>query len=291
MQELHVPATDGRALAATLYLPQGEPDLAVQINPGMAIERGFYRRFATWLAERGCAVLTYDNRGVGGSLRGLSGRHDSYLVSEWGAFDQAGVTDYLRRHCPAAPFVVVSHSIGAQIMGFSPRLREARAVFTVSAQFFGWTHKNWRGRMEIWFDGLVTLPRAERRGYHAYAFMNGFELPRPAVAEFRRWSLSRHFFCDESSRPLRPHYADLRAPVWHLVFTDDELIRRRQQAAGLVELYPNARARFDFPVPRDWGVDEVGHFGFFRKTMPEAAWLRVLDWLRENAKAGEPALA
>jgi predicted alpha/beta hydrolase len=65
--DILVPAVDGYSLGATLFLPRGPKRHAVLINSATATPRKIYRGFAAYLAQRGCAVLTYDYRGIGGS--------------------------------------------------------------------------------------------------------------------------------------------------------------------------------------------------------------------------------
>jgi predicted alpha/beta hydrolase len=276
-------AADGRRLAATFHLPEGVPLLAVQINPGLGVPRGFYRAMATWLAARGCAVLTFDNRGVGGSVLADGAGRDDFAMSDWGRLDQAAASAALRGRFPAAPLVLVAHSKGAQLMGFNPLLGEARAAFTVASQYFGWTHKDWPGRLRMWREALWRMPVSLHRLGH-YPLPAMFDLPPRAAREMQRWYLSRHYFCDERGGRLRPHNHDLRAPLRHVVYTDDELIRRRQQAEGLLELYPNAAGTFEHADPMRHGVAAIGHFGFFRRSMPEAAWQDMFDWLVAHAR-------
>src|SRR5258708_30267243 len=65
--DITLPAADGYPLAATLFLPRGAKRHAVLISSATAVPRKIYRHFAAYLAHRGCAVLTYDYRGIGGS--------------------------------------------------------------------------------------------------------------------------------------------------------------------------------------------------------------------------------
>ena len=65
--DITIPAADGYPLAATLFLPLGAKRHAVLISSATATPRKIYRGFAGYLARRGCAVLTYDYRGIGGS--------------------------------------------------------------------------------------------------------------------------------------------------------------------------------------------------------------------------------
>ena len=67
IDDITVPAMDGYPLAATLFLPRGAKRHAVLINSAPAVPRKLYRGFASYLAQRGSAVLTYDYRGTGDS--------------------------------------------------------------------------------------------------------------------------------------------------------------------------------------------------------------------------------
>src|SRR6516225_5524008 len=73
--DITFPAADGYLLGATLFLPRvGTRHHAVLINSATAVPRKIYRGFAAYLARRGCAVLTYDYRGIGDSRqRAVSG--------------------------------------------------------------------------------------------------------------------------------------------------------------------------------------------------------------------------
>ena len=72
--DITIPAADGYPLAATLYLPRGAKRHAVLISSATATPRKIYRGFASYLAHCGCAVLTYDYRGIGGSRQREIGR-------------------------------------------------------------------------------------------------------------------------------------------------------------------------------------------------------------------------
>src|SRR6202163_2548996 len=67
IDDINFPAVDGYLLGASLFLPRGAKRHAVLINSATAVPRKIYRGFAGYLARRGCAVLTYDYRGIGGS--------------------------------------------------------------------------------------------------------------------------------------------------------------------------------------------------------------------------------
>ncbi len=64
VEDIVLPASDGFALAASLFKPAGDVRGAVLINSATAVPRKIYRSFASYLAGRGHAVVTYDCEGV-----------------------------------------------------------------------------------------------------------------------------------------------------------------------------------------------------------------------------------
>jgi hypothetical protein len=61
-------------------------------------------------------------------------------------------------------------------------------------------------------------------------------------------------------------------------FTDDP-IAPHSAVEALRPYYPQATVERLHLAPADLGVDAVGHFGFFRKSMPRAAWDALAGWL------------
>ncbi len=95
IQDTSIAARDGYALAATVFTPAAAPRRAVLINSATAVPRKIYRGFAAYLAEQGCAVVTYDYRGIGGS-RPASLRGFTVRMRDWAALDVAGAIDHMR---------------------------------------------------------------------------------------------------------------------------------------------------------------------------------------------------
>lgn len=71
-------------------------------------------------------------------------------------------------------------------------------------------------------------------------------------------------------------------------FTDDPLAPFAAVEA-LCSYYPNAAVERRHLAPADLGVDAVGHFGFFRKSMPRQRWDEIADWLDDRLRQTEPA--
>ena len=96
VQDTTLAARDGYALAATVFAPAQPPRGAVLINSATAVPRKIYRGFASFLAEQGFSVLTYDYRGVGGS-RPPSRKGFDVRMRDWVALDVAAAIDHMRQ--------------------------------------------------------------------------------------------------------------------------------------------------------------------------------------------------
>ena len=117
---LRIRALDGFELAATLYRPDsGEGETAVLINSATAVKRGYYDRFARYLAGEGLTVLTYDYRGIGGSRPRRLSRFPARL-RQWAEEDQGGALDWITSNLQPRKILVVGHSVGGQIVGLAP---------------------------------------------------------------------------------------------------------------------------------------------------------------------------
>jgi predicted alpha/beta hydrolase len=276
--DLVLTTADGVRLAATLFEPAHANGVSVQVNAASATPRQYYRHFAAYLAARGFTVLTYDYRGIGGSRAPEPDADDQSILAS-GEFDQTAAADFLLRRHPDRALTLVAHSVGGQIAGLTPRAGAWRAVFLMGSAHGYWRlWPNFRWRWTAWFKFKFVLPLLLLRYRRIPRGFSGFEMPRSYAREMRRFCLSPHWLCDGQGRKLRPHNAEIRAPLWLLSLEDDEVVPE----SGLLDLedfFPNVVRRHDHRLPSHYGMEKVGHFGFFRRSMPEAAWEEVAQWL------------
>src|ERR1700750_755373 len=109
--DITLPAADGYSLAATLFLPRGAKRHAVLISSATAVPRKIYRGFAGYLAQRGCIVLTYDYRGIGGSRqRAVEGYNRpkslkgfKATMADWAALDVTAAVRWMRERYNSLP--------------------------------------------------------------------------------------------------------------------------------------------------------------------------------------------
>jgi predicted alpha/beta hydrolase len=286
------PARDGYPLAGDLFLPEGAPRAAVLIAPAMGVPRGYYARFAAFLAGEGMAALTLDYRGIGGSRRGALRALPATLV-DWGEHDLAGAADLLAARVPGAPLLWVGHSVGGQLLGLLEDVPLAGALL-VAAQSGHWRlwSGGWRARIFLlWhavIPGLVPL-----LGKLPAAFLGGGEDVPPGVArQWAAWGRQRDYLMSYA-RPLGGRgFARLAAPIVSYAISDDPYAPVRSVEA-LLGYYDRAPTELRVVRPEDVGERSVGHFGFFRSRFEPTLWREALAVLATAAEGsrrpGSPA--
>ena len=279
-QDLRIPARDGIALAATAYEPRGAAGLAVVINGATGVPRGYYRAFADYLAGHGCAVLTYDYRGIGGSRDGGGGAR----MRDWGEHDLAGALAWMERYPPRLPLAAIGHSAGGWLMGLADNNRCAGAALMVGSQVPYWRHwPTLGGKLVTWATMHLLIPGATRLcGHLPGAVFGGEALPPGIALEWARWSRHRDFLVDDAGQPLREHFREYRNPVRLIAVSDD--IFAPPPAVRALSTWFGGETEVQTLRPRDVGLRRLGHFGWFRKDMPRQHWDEALRWLRRHAR-------
>jgi predicted alpha/beta hydrolase len=285
--DLMLSARDGVTLAASLFEATPPFRGALLVNGGTGIPRQFYGAFAAHLAGRGFTVLTYDYRGIGGSQRPAGA-----TIDQWGAIDQPSMLDHLAERHPRAPLGIVGHSFGGQVLGLADNIGMVRGAVLIASQSGHWRH--WpAGRrrlrmLALWWlliPGLTALV-----GRFPGAWIGTANLPAGIARSWARWGRSPHYVCDARGRALRPHNADVAFPIRWLSFTDDP-VAPFGAVEALRDYYPAAIVERRHLAPSDLSVDAVGHFGFFRKSMPRAGWDELACWLAKTLDGDRVAAA
>lgn len=282
-EPLTIPARDGFALAAMRYEPAVNPTATVVvINAATAVPQGYYRAFATFLAEQGYIAITYDYRGIGGSrpasLRGFAAR-----ARDWALLDMAGVVDWVQATCRPRRLFAVGHSFGGQTPGLLPNGDRIDALATLSAQSGHWRLQGGRQKLAVALHTHLTLPVLARLcGYVPWSrFSAAEDLPLGVALEWASWCRRRGYLLDDPTLPVE-RYRRFAAPVLAYSVADDDWGTARSVDA-MMGAYPRLTRRH--LVPSALGLPRIGHFGFFRPTCA-ALWPELVAWLLCSTLAG-----
>jgi predicted alpha/beta hydrolase len=276
--EIRIAARDDFSLAGTLRRPAEDPRATVLIASATAVPRGYYAKFAVYLAERGFAALSFDYRGIGGSrpasLRGFQAR-----MRDWAALDLAAAVDYAAGLHPGRSLLYVGHSFGGQALGLLPNnTRVARALF-VAAQIGYWRMFPFPENYRIYLlMGMIGPAIARSFGYMPGRFGIGNDLPRDVFLEWMSWVMRPRYLFDDLTLDAVKNYPNYRGRLRAIGLADDKWAPPAA-VAGLLAGYTGTKPEHLTIEPRDVDATRIGHFGFFRSEFRDRLWRDAADWL------------
>ncbi|ABD87633.1 alpha/beta hydrolase family protein [Rhodopseudomonas palustris] len=288
--DITFPATDGFVLAATLYLPRGAKKHAVLINSATAVPRKIYRGFASYLARRGSAVLTYDYRGTGGSRQPSlrSGGQPCSLVgfqatmADWAERDVSAAVAWMRQRYDAMPLRYVGHSFGGQALGLLPNNHEVSRALLIAAQAGSWKLMTAPERYRVLLLlNLVGVPLTYLMGYAPGRLGLGEDLPKGVFLQWVDWVMRERYMFDDAGLIALANFPFYRGALRALCITDDPWATR-EAVELLCEGFSSIVPEIVDVSPADSGVAKIGHFGFFRPEHRDTLWRDAAEWLLEE---------
>jgi predicted alpha/beta hydrolase len=278
--DLTLTTRDKVTLGAALFEPQTSNQRAVLISTAMGVKQSYYAEFATYLAEQGFTVLTYDYRGIGRSKPSTLKGYGASLLN-WAVDDQTAAIKYATEGYPSYKLLVVGHSLGGQIAGLTPEYSRVAGWLGVASQSGYW--RGWDGVLQLrmlllWYVLIPVLARAYGYFPSRLVGMGSNDIPSNVVLEWARAGRKPYYIRSLYSGTLNDHFASVTAPMLLHSFTDDDFAPPRSVEA-LRALYPNAKTEHNSIAPQDIGVDAIGHFGFFRKQFKDSLWADSAQWL------------
>jgi predicted alpha/beta hydrolase len=286
--DITVPATDGYALGATLFLPRGVKSHAVLINSATAVPRKFYRGFAGYLARRGCAVLTYDYRGIGDSRqkavegynqpRSLDGFKAS--MADWAALDVTATVAWMRERYHHLRLNYVGHSFGGQALGLLSNNTEVSRALFIASQAGYWKLMASPERYRVYLLlNFVGIPLTRLMGYMPGWAGLGEDLPKGVFEQWVRWVMSERYLFTDSKLPGLSNFARYHGALRSLCISDDPWATRpavEMLCSGFTAIKPDI---LDV-TPTDVGAPKIGHFGFFRPERRDTLWRGAAEWIQ-----------
>jgi predicted alpha/beta hydrolase len=269
---------EGAELAGRLHWPRGAVRAAAVLHGATGVPMGYYRAFAEWLAtERDVAVLTYDYRDFGASLRGPL-RASRATMADWGLRDQRAALQALGQRVPGMPRWVIGQSLGGLFLAFHPEMEGVERVITVGS---GPVHLSdhpfafrmaaagfWHGPLHLAAGALGCFP-GRRTGL-------GADLPLGVWRDWRAWCTTRGFFAAEFGGRLPfPEPGRVRARMRVVAMADDAWV----PAAAvwrLMRFYPEAVKEQLVLRPADFGLRRIGHLGALARANA-VVWPAVVD--------------
>lgn len=290
IDDIKLQAADGFTLAATLFLPRrARRKQAILINSATAVPRKIYRGFATYLAGRGAAVLTYDYRGIGDS-RPKSLKGFQATMSDWARLDAAAAVDWMRVRYKDLPLNVVGHSFGGQAVGLIPNNTEIQRALFIAAPAAHWRKFASPERYRVYAMLRIGRPLVRMIGYVPGRLGIGEDMPKGVFLQWASWVMNpRYFFTDETLEGLG-NFEKYRGELRAFCITDD-MWATRSAVESLCSGFTSIEPEIVDIVPKDNDAGQIGHFGFFRPQHRTTLWRKAGDWLFDEVEVIEPVPA
>jgi predicted alpha/beta hydrolase len=287
IDDISFPAADRYLLGATLFLPRRAKRHAVLINSATAVPRKIYRGFAGYLAGRGCAVLTYDYRGIGDSRqkspagynqpKPLAGFKAS--MSDWAALDATAAVAWMRERYKNLPLNYVGHSFGGQALGLLANNAEVSRALLIASQAGYWKLMASPERYRVYaMLNFVGAPLTRLLGYAPRWSGLGEDLPKGVFEEWVSWVMSKRYLFDDPRLGGLKNFQQFNGAMRALCFSDDPWATRpavELLCAGCVSAKPEILTI----TPADVGATRIGHFGFFRPEHRDTLWRGAAEWI------------
>jgi len=287
IDDISFPAADRYLLGATLFLPRWAKRHAVLINSATAVPRKIYRGFAGYLAGRGCAVLTYDYRGIGDSRQKSPVGHNQpkslagfkASMSDWAALDVTAAVAWMRERYKNLPLNYVGHSFGGQALGLLANNGEVSRALLIASQAGYWKLMASPERYRVYaMLNFVGTPLTRMLGYAPGWSGLGEDLPKGVFEEWVSWVMSKRYLFDDPRLSGLKNFPQFNGATRALCFSDDPWATR-PAVELLCSGFVSAKPEILTITPADVGVGKIGHFGFFRPEHRDTLWRGAAEWI------------
>lgn len=272
--QLQTPA--GHQITLRVFSNQAIPQRVIVIAPAMGVPQRYYQPVAKWLAEQGCAVITFDYFGMFESapatLKGLQ-----LDIKAWAEQDGDAVLAFARHHYPEVAITWLAHSVGGQLFGLLPNHANLDRMVTVTTGSGYWLENAPALKRKAWLLWFLVVPLSiPLFGYFPGKRLKMVgDLPASVMWQWRRWCLHPNYLVGSEGPLVAAKFERITTPIVSLSVTDDELLSARNIEA-MHKCYRRAPLKFVRIAPADIGVSRIGHFGFFRPEFESSLWAQYL---------------
>ncbi|MFY0608034.1 MAG: hypothetical protein JXR10_15045 [Cyclobacteriaceae bacterium] len=267
----HISTKKGHKIAATLHSKESKNPHLIIVSSAAGVLQKYYRFFATYACDNSdFDVVTFDYSGIGGSATNGNVNINS-TMSEWGANDLAAVIEWADSKYDK--ICLLGHSVAGQIFPKATNNKRIIAAYFVAAQTP--YHGFWKGfnKLKVWFLWYFALPLSVLIFGHLPGWILGGKVnfPSKAAWEWRKWATTSDGVI-QGNLFIERQFSSVKIPLHFVTIGDDEMMAPSAATQALMSYYKNAKTTFQYIEPKNLSLEEIGHFGFFRKNMAKTLW-------------------
>ncbi len=279
-QELSIPTEKNHVVSATRFGNSNSLKKTIVISSATGVLQGYYKKFASHFASLGFVVYTFDYSGIGKSGSQIEKlRANTSDLKSWGSVDQAAVLKHAEKHEKGNELILITHSVGGQVLGFNKRFEAIDKIILVASQSGYWEYfKGWH-YPKMWLLWFVIIPvLTPLFGYFPSKKLGLFEnLPKEMVYEWAKWGRQEQYFMHYYNEE-NYFFNKIRVPLLSFSFPKDHFAPK-ETVDWLTAQYKNAKTeRIHYKVAAN-EVDNLKHFGFFREAFKGSLWKKTEEWI------------
>lgn len=277
-----IKCSDSVELVATIYEPTITVKGAVMMAPATGIKRQFYANFAHYLANNGYGVITFDNRGIGGSSTGPVTQNAASLQC-WGEKDMPAVLEYLQQTFPQTKYHLVGHSAGGQLIGLIHNAKDISSMFNFACSSGQLTNMKLSYLVQAHFFMNFFIPLSNAMFGHTKSQWLGMgePLPKNVAKQWQQWCNGQGYVKTAFGKTVHQHcYNELTLPSLWVNAVDDD-IANNANVADMMSVFPKLNGQTLTLTPSEHGLSEIGHMKFF-SSKSQVLWPLALDWLDKH---------
>lgn len=280
--DCQITCQDNQTLMATVFTPKNNVKGAVLLGPATGIKRQFYANFANYLAENGYGVITFDNRGIGGSLIGNITSSDASLQC-WGEKDMPAVLEHLKATFPQVKYHLVGHSAGGQLIGLMHNAFDISSIFNIASSSGQLRNMKPVHKLKAHFFMNFFIPLSNALFGHTKSQWVGMgePLPKKVAQQWQDWCNGQGYVKTAFGKTVHQHfYDDIDIPsMW--INAPDDFIANDDNVHDMLSVFTKLDAKTLTLTSEEYGLTEIGHMKFFSKRS-KVLWQHAIDWLNAH---------
>jgi predicted alpha/beta hydrolase len=117
----------------------------------------------------------------------------------------------------------------------------------------------------------------------------GEDLPMGVYRDWKYWcGFPHYFFDDPNAHHITSRFADITIPIVANVSVDDLWAPPKSRDA-FFKGFVNAKIEPVDIFPKQFGVSNIGHMGYFRQNVGAKLWPQIIEWLAGNGMKTNPS--
>ncbi len=280
LKVIEIEQQNKHSIFTTQFTPETSNSKSIVISSATGVLQIYYSQFASHFCSLGFTVYTFSYSGIG-----LSHAKDIKIntsnLYDW-AQNQASILQYAKTENPTHKIILITHSIGGQLIAFNKKIKLADTIITVASQSGYWNLFSGFEKIKMLLFWNFIIPIATViYGYFPARKLKLFEnLPKNVAYQWRSWGNRKTYFLSKAKTEDLV-LESITCPVLILSFPNDNFAPK-PAVDWLAKLFINAKVDRQHIEPKALNIPDVGHFGFFRERYKRSLWEMTNNWINKN---------